>query len=107
MIAHRSVSRPEEISSCLASCPTDTTLDQLICVAGARWAVEECFQSAKQECGLDHCQVRRCPGWHRHMTLAMAVHTCLTVLRARELDMGKAETDPPGSSTSASPRYDG
>ncbi|MFC9398228.1 hypothetical protein ACFTWS_34510 [Streptomyces sp. NPDC057027] len=31
----------------------------------------------------------------------------LTILRARELDADKAETDPPGSSTSASPRYDG
>ncbi|MGC9479050.1 hypothetical protein ACP4I1_33545 [Streptomyces sp. WG4] len=30
------------------------------------------FQSAKHECGLDDYQVRRYPGWHRHMTLAMA-----------------------------------
>ncbi|CUW32797.1 hypothetical protein TUE45_pSRTUE45c_0165 (plasmid) [Streptomyces reticuli] len=45
---------------------------------------------------------------HRHITLAMAAaHACLTVLRARELDAGKAETDPPSSSPSASPRCDG
>ncbi|MFK4122475.1 IS701 family transposase, partial [Streptomyces longwoodensis] len=50
--------------------------------------------------------VRRYPGWHRHMTLAMAAHACLTVLRARQLDTEKAETDPPSSSTSASPRSD-
>ncbi|MFI0813417.1 IS701 family transposase, partial [Streptomyces echinatus] len=50
---------------------------------------------------------RRYPGWHRHMTLAMAAHACLTVLRARQLDMENAETDPPSSSTSASPRSDG
>ncbi|WP_272263700.1 hypothetical protein [Streptomyces xanthophaeus] len=31
----------------------ETTLDELIRIAGARWAVEECFRSAKQECGLD------------------------------------------------------
>jgi hypothetical protein len=37
------------------------------------------------------------------MTLAMAAHACLTVLRARELDAAKAETDPPTSSPSASP----
>jgi len=52
----------------------------------------------KQECGLDDYQVRRCPGWHRHMTLAIAAHACLTVLRARQLDAEKAETDPPSSS---------
>jgi hypothetical protein len=70
-------------------------MDDLIRIAGSRWAIEECFQSAKQECGLDDYQVRRYPGWHRHMTLAMAAaHACLTVLRARELDTGRAETDP-------------
>ncbi|MFE7122900.1 hypothetical protein [Streptomyces sp. NPDC057617] len=37
--------------------------------------------------------------WHRHMTLAMAAHACLTVLRARELDAQKAETDPPTEQT--------
>jgi SRSO17 transposase len=65
--------------------------------------VEECFQTAKQWCGLDDYQVRRYLGWHRHMTLAVAAHACLTVLRARQLDAGKAKTDSPSSSTSASP----
>lgn len=104
MIARRSVSRPQEISYYLAYCPAETTLDELIRVAGSRWVVEECFQSAKQGCGLDDYQVRRYPGRHRHMTLAMAAHACLTVLRARELDTGEAETDPLSSSTSAPPR---
>ena len=78
VLARRSVSRPEEISYYIAYCPADTTLDELIRIAGSRWAVEECFQTAKQECGLDDYQVRRYPGWHRHMTLAMAAHACLT-----------------------------
>ncbi|MGZ9928685.1 IS701 family transposase [Streptomyces sp. NC-S4] len=106
VIARRSVRRPEEISYYIAYCPAETTLDQLIHVAGSRWAVEECFQTAKQECGLDDYQVRRYPGWHRHMTLALAAHACLTVLRARELDAGKAETDPPASSPSVCPSSD-
>ncbi|WP_079408525.1 IS701 family transposase [Streptomyces sp. 3211] len=97
VIARRSIRRPEEISYYIAYCPAETTLDELISVAGSRWAVEECFQTAKQECGLDDYQVRRYDGWHRHMTLAMAAHACLTVLRAREADTGKAETDPPSS----------
>jgi SRSO17 transposase len=40
-------------------------------VAGARWAIEECFQTAKNEVGLDQYQVRRYDGWHRHITLAI------------------------------------
>ncbi|MFJ2575202.1 IS701 family transposase [Streptomyces halstedii] len=106
VIARRSVARPQELSYYIAYCPADTTLDELIQVAGSRWAIEECFQTAKQECGLNDYQVRRYPGWHRHITLAMAAHACLTVLRARQLDAGKAETDPPSSSTSALPRSD-
>jgi SRSO17 transposase len=106
VLARRSVTRPDEVSYYIAYCPAETTLDQLVRVAGSRWAVEECFQTAKQECGLDDYQVRRYDGWHRHMTLAMAAHAALTVARARELDAGKAETDPPASSTSASPRSD-
>jgi SRSO17 transposase len=63
VIARRSVSRPEEISYYIAHCPAGTGLDQLISIAGSRWAVavEECFQTAHQECGLDDYQVRRCP----------------------------------------------
>jgi hypothetical protein len=32
-------------------------------VAGARWAIEECFQTAKNETGLDHYQVRQYEAW--------------------------------------------
>ena len=40
-------------------------------VAGMRWAVEEGFQAAKSQVGLDHYQVRTWTAWHRHVTLAM------------------------------------
>ncbi|MEV8457914.1 IS701 family transposase, partial [Streptomyces sp. NPDC052095] len=49
VIARRSVARPEELSYYIAYCPDDTTLDELIHIAGSRWAIEECFQTAKQE----------------------------------------------------------
>ncbi|MCX5115425.1 IS701 family transposase [Streptomyces sp. NBC_00378] len=97
VIARRSVARPQELSYYIAYGPADATLDELIHIAGSRWAIEECFQTAKQECGLDDYQVRRYPGWHRHITLAMAAHACLTVLRARQLDTGKAVRLIPGS----------
>ena len=32
------------------------------------------FQQAKNEVGLDHYQVRRWPGWYRHITLALLAH---------------------------------
>lgn len=64
--------------------PANTTLGALIEVAGTRWAIEECFQSAKNECGLDHYQVRKYHAWYRHITLSMAAHACLSVIRAAE-----------------------
>jgi hypothetical protein len=40
-------------------------------VAGARWAIESCFQAARNETGLDHYQARRHVAWYRHITLPM------------------------------------
>ncbi|HEU4897372.1 MAG TPA: hypothetical protein VFX88_07345 [Actinomycetota bacterium] len=52
--------------------PATTPLVGLVRVAGARWAVEESFQQAKGEVGLDHDEVRRWPGWYRHTGAAGA-----------------------------------
>ena len=32
--------------------------------AGLRWTIEECFQRAKDDLGLDHCEARSWHGWH-------------------------------------------
>ncbi len=57
--------------------PPGTTLAELVAVAGARWAVEDCFAEAKNETGLDHYQVRRWDAWYRHITLVMLAHSFL------------------------------
>ena len=61
--------------------PAGTSLGGLVRVAGTRWAIEESFQCAKGEVGLDHYEVRRWPGWYRHITLALLAHAFLTVTR--------------------------
>lgn len=66
--------------------PTAVPLSTLIRVAGARWAVEETFQLAKGQIGLDHYQCRQWITWYRFTTLAilaMAVLTVLTRLAAK------------------------
>jgi SRSO17 transposase len=68
-----------EIAYYLCCAPTGTGDEELIRVAGSRWAVEDCFQTAKTEVGLDHYQVRRYNAWYRHITLAMLAHTYLAV----------------------------
>jgi SRSO17 transposase len=71
-----------ELAYYLCCAPTETTDGDLIRAAGARWAVEESFQTAKNEVGLDHYQVRRYDAWYRHITLAMLAHTYLAVTAA-------------------------
>jgi SRSO17 transposase len=59
--------------------PHGTSFGELARVAGARWPIEDCFGSAKNEVGLDNYQVRTWNAWHRHITLAMLTHTFLAV----------------------------
>jgi len=71
-----------ELAYYLCCAPAGTTDEELIRVAGSRWAVEECFQTAKNETGLDQYQVRRYDAWCRHITLAMLAHAYLAVTAA-------------------------
>jgi SRSO17 transposase len=55
---------------------------ELISAAGRRWQIEECFQAAKNEAGLDHYQVRRHDAWYRHITPSMLAHAFLAATAA-------------------------
>jgi SRSO17 transposase len=61
----------------------------LVDVAGTRWAIEESFETAKGEVGLDHYEVRKWTGWYRHMTLALLAHAFLTVTRMQAVSDGQ------------------
>ena len=63
--------------------PAGTTLAELAGVAGLRWTIEECFQRAKDDLGLDHCEARSWHGWNRHMSLVMAALAFLASLSAQ------------------------
>lgn len=58
------------------------TLNELVDVAGRRWAVEESFAICKSDAGLDQHQVRRWRSWYRHTVLAMLAAAFLAVMRA-------------------------
>jgi SRSO17 transposase len=73
--------------------PAATPLVGLVRVAGTRWAVEEGFEQAKGEVGLDHYEVRRWPGWYRHVTLALLAHAFLAVIRAQAASPERAKGD--------------
>ncbi|MFG2634994.1 IS701 family transposase, partial [Streptomyces sp. NPDC048362] len=104
MLARRSITDPEDIAYFLASAPLDATLTDLARIAGCRWKIEECFQSAKNECGLDEYEVRRYTGWYRHITLAMLAHAFLAAIAAQEHERGAPATTRPTLWTSHRPR---
>jgi SRSO17 transposase len=85
--------RDEELAFYACSGPAETSLLGLVRVAGTRWAVEEGFQQAKNEVGLDHYEVRRWPGWYRHITLALLAHAFLVVTRAKAATGDRAKGD--------------
>jgi SRSO17 transposase len=73
--------------------PAATPLVGLVRVAGTRWVVEEGFEQAKGEVGLDHYEVRKWPGWYRHVTLALLAHAFLAVTRAQATSPKRTKGD--------------
>jgi hypothetical protein len=83
ILIRRSRTRKKELAFFITHNPRPVPLATLITVAGRRWGIEECFQSGKNEVGLDHYQVRLYHAWYRHITLAMLAHAWLAVATRR------------------------
>jgi len=81
LLARRSVSQPDELAYYFVFGPADATLEQVVRVAGTRWQVEQAFELAKGEVGLDEYEVRTWVGWYRHITLVLFALAYLTVVR--------------------------
>ena len=62
-------------------CPAGTSLQTLVTVEGHRWAIEDSFETAKNELGLDHNETRSWHGWHRHVSLVMLAVAMMSVIR--------------------------
>jgi SRSO17 transposase len=74
--------------------PAPVPLATLVRVAGTRWAVEEGFQAAKGQVGLDHYQVRTWTSWHRFITLAMLALAFLMACAAAAAPAATPAADP-------------
>jgi SRSO17 transposase len=89
LLVRRSISKPGELAYYVVFAPEGISLAALVRVAGTRWTIEECLESAKGEVGLDQYEVRRWDAWYRFITLALLAHAYLSVLRARALFLGE------------------
>jgi SRSO17 transposase len=84
----------------LVFAPAGTTLAELAGAAGLRWTIEECFQRAKDDLGLDHCEARSWHGWHRHVSLCMVASAFLAKLAA---DLRRATWSKPNERSPSQP----
>jgi SRSO17 transposase len=82
LLVRRRVSDPMDLAAYVVYARQESSLEEVVRVAGTHWAVESCVEAAKSEVGLDHYEVRSWTGWFRHLTLAMWALALLAVLRA-------------------------
>jgi SRSO17 transposase len=64
-------------------CPAGTPVETLVAVEGRRWAIEDAFETAKNELGLDHNETRSWHGWHRPVSLVMLAFAMMAAVRHR------------------------
>src|SRR5476649_2053928 len=63
--------------------PAGTSIETPVAVEGHRWAIEDSFETAKNEFGLDHNESRSWHGWHRHVSLVMLAFAMMAAIRHR------------------------
>jgi SRSO17 transposase len=97
LLARRAVADPTDIAYYLSNAPAKTPLLKLGQVASLRWSIEQCFEEAKGETGLDEYEVRCWHSWYRHVTLSIMAHAWLAAMRSQA---GEKK----GHSTVASPK---
>jgi SRSO17 transposase len=97
LLIRRSIEDATERAYYLCTALPEVTVPDLAIAAGQRWTIECCFETAKQETGLDNYEVRSWHGWYRHVTLSMAALALLTVIRvaASETTSKKRRTSTP------------
>lgn len=81
LIIRRNIKDQNEVAFYIAFAPNSKSLQDMAKAAGSRWTIEECFEMAKGEVGLDQYEVRSWIGWYRHITFAMLALAFLTKLR--------------------------
>jgi SRSO17 transposase len=94
LLARCSVSDPKEIAYYACYGPRRSSTADLAWVAASRWHIEECFQQAKGEAGLDHYQVRSWRAWYAHITLSMLALAWLAASKAQAEKRGSAPATP-------------
>ena len=99
VLIRRSLADPSERAYYRAYGPASTTLAEVVRVTGSRWRIEEGYEQAKGEVGLDQYEVRGFRAWYRYVTLALLAYAALVVTQQQARAQEKKVAQP----TSGSP----
>ena len=89
LLARRSLADPSDVAYYVCFAPAGATLAEMVRIAGTRWIIEDGFAAAKGEVGLDHYEVRRWDGWHRHVTLCLLALAFLVTTQTHANAVGR------------------
>ena len=78
-------------------CPAGTSIEKLVSVEGHRWAIEDSFETAKNEFGLNHNETRSWHGWHRHVSLVMLAFAMMAAIQRQANKPTPKKTNRSGS----------
>ena len=81
LLIRRSIANPTDLAFFSTWCPKGTAMTKLVAIEGHRWAIEDSFETAKNEFGLDHNESRSWHGWHRHVSLVMLAFAMMAIIR--------------------------
>ena len=96
LLLRRSLGQDPQIKYQRCNAPAEVPLSKLAQVGGGRWSIEQDFQAAKGECGLDEYETRGWVGWHHHTCLSMLAKFFL-VLQRQRLEKKRTADDRPRS----------
>jgi SRSO17 transposase len=100
LLVRRSLGQQAEVKYHRSNAPAEIPLEKLACVRGSHWSVEQSFEAAKGECGLDEYETRGWTGWHHHTALSLLALWFLSLQR-RRLGEKRAADDRAGGASAA------
>lgn len=71
LLVRRSLGQQAEVKCHRSNAPAEIASARLAEVRGGHWSVEQSFEAAKGECGLDEYETRGWVGWHHHTALSL------------------------------------
>jgi SRSO17 transposase len=83
LLVRRSLGQKAEVKYHRSNAPAALPLQKLAEVRGRHWSVEQSFEAAKGECGLDEYETRGWLGWHHHTVLSLLALWFLALQRQR------------------------